>query len=79
MTRIYAVTAVERIRVPQQDKEPLDTERGITKVVAVINGNAEDAIGKAKHLILAEAEASKGKYETTGIDVQGVVLQNVAE
>lgn len=78
MTRIYSVTAVERIRVAQQDKEPLDTERGITKTIAV-EGNAEDAIAKAKGLILAEAQASDGKYETTGIDIQSVVLQNVAE
>lgn len=78
MTRIYSVTAVERIRVAQEGKEPLDTERGVTKTVAV-EGNAEDAIAKAKGLILAESKASDGKYETTGIDIQNVVLQNVAE
>lgn len=88
MTRIYNVTyAVHLDYQPdpvdsptkaepnrQIEQERIDTWRKGSKVVAVVDGDAEAAIERAKTLIAAEDE--KGVTEVT---ILGVILQNEAE
>ena len=88
MTRIYNVTYAVHIQYQPDpvdsptkaepnrkiEQAEIDLWRTESKVVAVVDGYAEDAIGRARTLIAAEAE--KG---VTEVAIIGVTLQNEAE
>lgn len=88
MTRVYNVTYAVHVQhqpdpvdsptkaepTRKIEQEALDFWRTESKVVAVVDGDAEDAIEKAKALI--EAKGEKGVSE---VSILGVVLQNEAE
>lgn len=88
MTRIYNVTYAVHVQFQpdpvdsptkaepnrQIEQAAVDLWRTESKVVAVVDGYAEDAIGRAKTLIAADDE--KG---VTEVAIIGVTLQNEAE
>lgn len=91
MTRIYNVAYLEHLSfqpdpVPQPTKkepdrvleqQPVDQWRSGSKIVAVVDGYAEDAISKAKGLIAQDEDMQAGRV--TEVQIVNVTLQNEAE
>lgn len=91
MTRIYNVSYLEHLSYQPDpvesptkaepsrviEQQPVDQWRSGSKVVAVVDGYAEDAIAKAKGLIEQDEDVKAGRV--TEVQIVNVVLQNEAE